>query len=211
MVVGVVVPLRSSRPAGEGIAGTGSCRQSDFIPVVIRPYWISGDGAARGLSDGQAYQVLLEGRTDRLIAIQGNRHWTGYPTGIAGPAGEGIAAVRRGYELDHVSVVIRSHRTGCDGAARGLSDGQAYQVLLEGRTDRLIAIQGNRHWTGYPTGIAGPASEAVAAVRRGYELDHVSVVIRSHRTSCDGAARGLSDGQAYQVLLEGRTNRLIAI
>ena len=51
------------------------------------------DRAAGRRSDRQGDDIQIEGRTDRLIAVEGDRGGVGGPAQVASPAGEGITCV----------------------------------------------------------------------------------------------------------------------
>ena len=94
----------------------------------------------------QGVGVLGEGRTDRLIAVEGDRGGVGGPAQVASPAGEGITCVGCSFYAHHVTVVVGASRGCRDRAAGRRSDRQGDDIQIEGRTDRLIAVEGASWW-----------------------------------------------------------------
>ena len=68
-----MVPLQVASPAGEGITGVRLQPHAHDVAVVVGASRICRDRAAGRRSDRQGDDVQFEGRTDRLVAVQGDR------------------------------------------------------------------------------------------------------------------------------------------
>ena len=92
-------PAEVASPAGEGVAGIGCSFYAHHVAVVVGASRVYRDRAARRRSDRQGDDIQIEGSTDGLVAVDGDRGGVGGPAQVASPAGEGITGVGRSFML----------------------------------------------------------------------------------------------------------------